>query len=88
MTLGESLGLIVLRVITMFHAALANYVSVTNVTQSDGGSQLEFTVLASGLDLAEWAADMTEIYMGVLGAAGRTAGFGVDLAKLFTILLS
>ena len=88
MTAGEYLGLVVLRVSAMFHGALDNYVNVANVTESGGASHLQFTLLSSGIDLGRWAADVTEVYIGLVGSLASIPGLGADLAKLFTVLLS
>jgi hypothetical protein len=88
MTLGEYAGLVVLKVNAMFHGAMANYVDVTNVTASDGGSHLQFTVLPDGMDLAQWAADVIEQYIGLLNMVALVPHVGAEWAKLFIVLLS
>jgi hypothetical protein len=72
----------------MFHGALANYVDVTNVTSSDGGHQLQFTLLPAGISFAQWAADVVEQYIGLLNMMAFVPHVGSELAKLFIVLLS
>ena len=82
------MGLVALRVSAMFHGALANYVDVTNVTSSDGGHQLQFTLLPAGISFAQWAAGVVEQYIGLVSMVALIPHVGAELARLFIVLLS
>lgn len=75
-----------LKLATVVHWVLGNYVSVTNVS-GEGGNQLGFSVIPEGVGIAQWAAEMAEAYAALADGLAHIPLLGTSIANLLLVLM-